>query len=166
MFLGNSPGEACPECKRLTKVEDWACPRCGLILAPYLFSTITSKSVSGKDEDAFWAGYGACMNQWIKTQSVELIEYRPVAGRETAFRAGWRHATDELEAKDERRRGRKRGLVLLGSGVVSTFVGGMALYFSDKIHVHLPHQVEVLLGLGIINTVLGLHCLITGDSDQ
>jgi hypothetical protein len=117
MIHGSLSGGACPGCKQTTKTQDLTCPSCGAILDQYLFSTVTPESVSGEDKDAFTAGYEACMGQWNETGSLDLGVYRPVPGHETAYRAGWRHASGKIEARAERQRGRRRGLALLGSGV-------------------------------------------------
>src|SRR4051794_8499824 len=101
MSTGTMPspqgGEICPGCKRSTQPEDWTCPGCGHILDRYLFGTITAKSVTGADKDAFRAGYDACMNKWKTSASVELAPYQPVPGHETAYRAGWGQAAANLE---------------------------------------------------------------------
>jgi membrane associated rhomboid family serine protease len=159
--------DSCPGCGQTTSALDWTCHRCGRVLDRYLFGTITSKSVAGGDKDAFWAGYNACMSGWKETRSVEIGEYRPVPGHETAYRAGWQHAADKIEAKDDRKRGRRRGLQLLGSGAVLTLVGGPLSANAWGSHGLLSYMAwpYVMLGAGILNLVLGVAALLTGVSD-
>ena len=53
----------CNQCRRELQTKDWTCPRCGAIVARYLFSTVTAKSVEGEDRTAYQAGYGDCIEQ-------------------------------------------------------------------------------------------------------
>jgi len=167
MIYGGNTGDTCPDCKRTITVKDWTCPRCGGILDRYLFSTVTPKSLSDGDKDAFQTGYDACMSQWEQTSSTEIEVYRPVPGRETAYRAGWQHASAKLRAKAERKAGRRRGLAVIGFGAVLTLLGAAIMAGSTTAtfgHVTvLPVQV---LGAGILALVLGLVMLITGASDE
>ena len=161
---GVETGDICPGCRQSTQAGDWTCPHCGRVLDRYLFSTVTRQSVSGADKDAFVAGYDACMSQWRESRSVEIGVYRPVKGHETAYRAGWRFAAEKLEGKAERSRGRRRGLVLLGSGVLLLAIGGAIMAVSSTVHITVLHI--GILGLGALNVLLGLTGLITGRSDE
>jgi hypothetical protein len=166
VFQGASVGDTCADCRRDISLKDWTCPYCGRILDSYLFSTVTAKSVSGSDKDAFLAGYQACMNRWTQRHSVGLEEYQPTAGRETAYRAGWKRACDKIEGKAERKRGRRRGLQLIGSGVVLTSAGvGVFLAVGDNVGLGVKLYVT-LLGFGILNIVIGIVAVITGASDE
>jgi hypothetical protein len=158
-------GDVCPGCGQSTRSQDWTCPRCGHILDRYLFGTITAKSVTGADKDAFQAGYAACMSKWKSSGSTELSEYRPVPGHETAYRAGWQNAAAKLEGKAERKRGRRRGLVLLGIGTLLSAVGVPLVMdgFSRGSGARLPY---IILGAGILNILFGIVAVITGDSDE
>jgi rhomboid protease GluP len=160
VFHGSQSGEACPDCGQPTSERDWTCRRCGRVLDGYLFKTITPKSVTGPDKDAFWAGYEACMHGYKESQSVDLGDYRPSPDHETAYRAGWQHAADKLEAKDDRKRGRRRGLQLLAVGALFTTLGGAALATSPMAAWNL-----LLLGGGLVNLALGSFALVTGKSD-
>jgi rhomboid protease GluP len=167
MIHSGRQGDACPGCGKATSALDWTCPCCGHVLDRYLFGTITAKSIAGADKDAFWAGYEACMSRWKETRSFELGEYRPVPGHETAYRAGFQHATDKIEAKDDRKRGRRRGLQLLGSGAVLTLVGGPLAANAWGTNNWLSYMAwpYVILGAGIVSLVMGMVSLLTGVSD-
>jgi hypothetical protein len=159
-------GDVCPDCKQPTRPEHWTCIHCGSILDRYLFKTITRKSVQGLDKDAFWAGHVACTTQWKESGSLEIGIYRPVAGHETPYRAGWQYARDGIEGKAERKRGRRRGLQLLGSGAVLTLVGG-GLAAAGSFHQgdFLITSTALALCAGLLNIALGTFALITGESD-
>lgn len=167
MIHSGRQSETCPGCAQVATLHDWSCPRCGRILDRYLFGTVTEKSVTGADKDAFRAGFAACMARWKEAQSVEIGEYRPVPGRETAYRAGWQSAADKVEAKSERKRGRRRGLQLLGAGAVLTLVGGpmAAGAWGSRGWLSYTAWPYVVLGAGIVNLVLGFAALLTGHSD-
>jgi rhomboid protease GluP len=160
MIHGSRQGDICPACKHTTSLKDWTCPGCGHVLDGYLFGTVTPKSVAGADKDAFWAGYEACMSRWKETGSLELGEYRPTSGYETSYRAGWQYASDKIEAKGERKRGRRRGLQLLGSGALLTVIGGTLVVVGVPLL-----ESYLTLGAGVLSLVLGTVSLITGKSD-
>lgn len=168
MIHSGRQGDACPGCGRTGSVQDWTCPRCGRILDRYLFSTITPKSVTGPDEDAFWAGYEDCMGRWKATQLLELGEYHPVPGHETAYRAGWQHAVDRVEGREERKRGRRHGLKLFASGAVLTLVGTPLAVSAWNSHSWISNMwwPYAILAAGIISLVFGLVGLLTGVSDE
>jgi hypothetical protein len=167
VFQGASVGDTCRDCRREISLKDWTCPHCGRILDSYLFSTVTAKSVSGPDKDAFLAGYQACMDRWTQRHSVGLEDYRPTAGRETAYRAGWKHACDKIEGKAERKRGRRRGLQLIGSGVVVESIGLVILFGSPIVTGgHVQVWYGSFLAGGIISIVIGIVAVITGASDE
>ena len=102
--------EICPDCRQTANPQDWTCTQCGLVLDRFLFGTVTQKSVSGADKEAFLAGAEACASQWREIGSVELRVHRPVRGHENAYRAGWHNAAQRIEGKGERKRGRRRGV--------------------------------------------------------
>jgi len=158
-MIEHAVGDFCPDCKRPVVAKDWTCPRCGSILDRYLFSTVTPKSLSEQDREAFWAGHKACLSKWEKTRSTELGEYRPVSGHETAYRVGWQHAADKVRGKQERKRGRRRGLTVFGLGVALTGAGVVALLSFRVI-------VLSLLGPGVVSMVCGLVMLLSGVSDE
>ena len=87
MIHSGRQSDACPGCGQITSEQEWTCPCCGRILDRYLFGTITAKSLTGPDKDAFGAGYEACMNRWKETGLLELGDYHPVPGHETGI---WR----------------------------------------------------------------------------
>jgi hypothetical protein len=120
----------CPGCRRTTRTQDWTCPACGAILDRYLFSTIRAESLSERERTAFDAGYDACMNQWKASRSTELAPYKPDRGHETSYRAGWHCAATKIEARAERKRGRRRGVVLLAIGAGLTAVGAPLAFLS------------------------------------
>ena len=167
VFQGASVGHTCPECRRGISLKDWTCPHCGRILDLYLFSTVTAKSVSGPDQVAFLAGQRACIDKWTQFHTVGLEEYRPTPGRETAYRAGWKHACDRIEGKAERKRGRRRGIQLIGSGVILESIGLGILYASPVVT---GGRVQIwygsFLAFGVINIVIGIVAVITGASDE
>src|SRR3954452_7042600 len=160
LFPAPKAGEVCPGCQHETSARDWTCRHCGRILDPFLFGTITPKSLAGADKDAFRAGYEACRNRWSETRSTDLGDYRPMPDHENAYRAGWQHAANELEAKDDRKRGRRRGLQLAGSGALLTLIGGSVLAGGTMAAWNL-----LVVGAGLLNLALGLFALITGTSD-
>jgi hypothetical protein len=155
--------EACSGCGRTTTLR--ACPQCGQILDRYLFCTVTQRSVKGADQDAFAAGREACMTQWKEAGLAELGVYRPIPGHETAYRAGWQFAADKIESKDERKRGRKRGLQLPAAGALLTLVGGALMASSGGLDGNLAAYNAVILGAGVLNLLLGQAALVTGNSD-
>jgi membrane associated rhomboid family serine protease len=167
MIHNSRQSDACSGCGRIASVQEWSCPRCGRILDRYLFGTITPKSLAGADEDAFWAGYQACMSQWKAMQSLDVGEYRPVPGHETAYRAGWQHAADKVEGREERKHGRRHGLKLLASGAVLTLLGiplSVSAWSGDSLLSYMwwPYAI---LAAGIVSLVTGLVSVVTGVSD-
>jgi hypothetical protein len=153
-------GEVCPDCRLPVAPKDWTCPRCGSILARFLFSTVAAKSVTGEDKEAFRAGEGACRARWKESKSIELAPYRPTPGHETAYRAGWQLAASKIKAEGERRKGRRRGLQLLGIGTVLSASAGV-VYLGTY-----PHSIVVWLWIsGGLALVFGLVMLISGISD-
>ena len=140
--------------------QNWTCPHCGRVLDRYLFGTVTAKSVTGADKDAFWAGYQACVSRWKEAGMLELGVYRPAPGHETAYCAGWQHAAQKIESQGERKRGRRRGLQLFGVGILFTALGGgwMASEGVESVPM-------VLLAIGGLNLLLGAYALLTGESD-
>jgi hypothetical protein len=167
VFQGASVGDTCPDCRRGISLKDWTCPHCGRILDSYLFSTVTAKSVSGPDKIAFLAGQQACTDRWRQCHSVRLEEYQPTVGRETPYRAGWRHACDKIEGKAERKRGRRRGLQLIGSGVVAESIGLVILFGSPIVTGgHVRVWCGTFLAGGIVSIVIGIVAVITGASDE
>jgi rhomboid protease GluP len=160
MIHDSAQGEVCRGCRRVADLRDWTCPQCGFVLDRFLFSTVTAKTVTGEDKVAFQAGYDACMNRWNVYGSTEVADYRPPAGHETAYRAGWQNAADKIEGKQERKRGRRRGLQLLGSGALFSALGGFLLATAGITGMSL-----VIFGIGVINLVLGIVSVITGNSD-
>jgi rhomboid protease GluP len=160
MIHDSRQGEVCIGCRRVVDLRDWTCPQCGFILDRFLFSTVTAKTVTGEDKAAFRAGYEACMNQWSGFGSTEVVDYHPPAGRETAYRAGWQKAADKIEGKQERKRGRRRGLELLVAGALFTAFGGFLLATAG-----IMGRTLVFLAIGVINLALGIVSVITGNSD-
>jgi hypothetical protein len=73
----------CPQCRDELQTKDWACPRCGAIVARYLFGTVTLKSSEGKGRHAYQAGYEDCGKQAIQTGSpaIRRENYHPTAER-------------------------------------------------------------------------------------
>jgi hypothetical protein len=167
MIRSGSQSDACLGCYHPPGVRDCTCPRCGRILDRDLFGTITAESVAGADKDAFWAGYQDSMSRWKETQSFELGEYSPVPGHETAYRAGWQHAADEVGGQEERKRGRRRGLQLLASGAVLTLAGGLLAATGWRGNGRDSYMAwpYIILGAGILYLALGLTALLTGVSD-
>src|SRR4051812_17101277 len=108
----------CSQCRIELQPKDWTCPRCGAIVARYLFSTVTLKSLEGASRIAYQAGYQDCEKQLGQTGSAAIRpeSYHPALGNETAYRAGWQAAADKFDAKADRKFGRRRGLRVLGSG--------------------------------------------------
>jgi len=159
-MIDPSVEDVCVDCRRQITPKDWTCPHCGAILDRFLFSTVTSKSVSGADKDAFSAGVQACMTKWKEDRKTELGDYRPVSGHETAYRAGWRDAAAKITGKKERARGRRRGLELIGIGG-PLLAAGTVVFVSTHPHI----LVWYLLAAGAIALVLGIVMLISGVSD-
>jgi hypothetical protein len=158
-------GDLCPQCRSQFHARDWTCPRCGHILDRYLFSTVTARSVTGRDKEAYQAGYAACMERWKSTGSVEISAYRPPAGHETAYRAGWQRCSARIEGRAERKRGRRRGFVLLGTGTLLTAVGAPMAVYGFQYDVS-ERVVYIALGAGLLNLAFGLVAIITGRSDE
>jgi hypothetical protein len=160
---------ACTQCRTAIQAKDWTCPRCGAIVAPYLFSTVTRKSLEGDGRKAYEAGYQDCLQQTGKTGSpaIQPERYRPTAGNQTAYRAGWQAATDKFNAKADRKFGRRRGLRVLGSGIALLSIGG-AIAFATQAATkgHLTLLVITPLGLGVLNVVLGMVMILTGSNDE
>ena len=152
-------GDVCPDCRLPVASKDWTCPRCGSILAAFLFSTVTAKSVTGEDKEAFRAGEETCRARWKESKSIRLDPYRPTPGHETAYRAGWQLAASKIKAKGERRKGRRRGLQLLGTGAVLSAASAVAYLGMHTIVVWL----WISAGLAL---VFGLVMLISGISDE
>jgi hypothetical protein len=72
---------------------------------------------------------------------------------------------DKLDAKANRKLGRRRGLPVLGSGLLSLSIG-LAGTFATSYLSHTVWLVVAPLGLGVVNTVLGTAMLITGATDE
>jgi hypothetical protein len=157
----------CAQCRRDLQPKDWSCPVCGAISDRLLFGTVTPKSLEGGGLNAYHQGYQDCIKQHSQTQSVAIRPgaYHPTAGSETAYRAGWQKSADKLEAKADRKFGRRRGLRVLGSGIVLLSLG---LFIAFGTGSATPVTVIVLtpLGIGAVNTVLGIFMLITGENDE
>ena len=107
---------ACSRCRRSLHLKDWTCPFCGEIIDRYLFSTVTLKSLGTEGRNAYQSGYRDCLEQARNFHSTVIVmqRYRPTAGQETAYRAGWQMAANKRAAKADRKFGRRRGLILWG----------------------------------------------------
>jgi len=82
-------------------------------------------------------------------------------------RAGWQAATDKLEAKADRKFGRRRGLRVLESGVVLLSLGlGIAYGTTSATNNHVTVLVYTPIGLGALNIVVGIVMIITGNNDE
>jgi hypothetical protein len=159
----------CTQCRRELQTKDWTCPRCGAIVARYLFSTVTLKSLEGEGRNAYQAGYQDCIKQAGQTGSpaIRPESYHPTIGNETAYRAGWQAAAGKLDAKADRKFGRRRGLRVLGAGVVTLFVGlGIAYVTASATNGRVTLLAFAPIGLGALNIVLGIVMLITGSNDE
>jgi hypothetical protein len=112
-------------------------------------------------------GYQDCVKQNSQTRStaIQPETYHPTVGSENAYRAGWQKAADKLEAKADRKFGRRRGLRVLGSSVVLLLIG-LAIAFGTGRVSHVTVLVGAPLGLGAVNIVLGVVMLITGTTDE
>jgi len=158
----------CTGCRKDLQPEDWTCPACGAISDRLLFSTVTLKSLDkGTGRNAYHQGYQDCVKQHSQSGStaIRAETYHPTVGSETAYRAGWENAAHKLEAKADRKFGRRRGLRVLGSGVVLLLIG-LAIAFGTGSLTHVTVLVGVPLGLGAVNIVLGIVMLITGATDE
>jgi hypothetical protein len=159
----------CRQCRQELAVQDWTCPRCGEIIDRYLFSTVTLKSLEGESRSAYRTGYQECIRQAKQTGSgmIRPESYRPSPGNETAYRAGWQAAFDTLEAKEDRKFGRRRGLRVLGSGVVLLIIGlGIGYGSLTATNGRVAVLVYGPIGLGILNIVIGIAMMITGENDE
>jgi len=157
----------CTQCRKDLQPKDWTCPACGAISDRLLFGTVTLKSLEGAGRNAYHQGYQDCVKQHSQTGSTAIRPetYHPAVGSETAYRAGWQKAADKLEAKVDRKFGRRRGLRVLGSGVVLLLIG-LAVAFGTRSVSHVTVLVVAPLGLGAVNIVLGIVMLITGTTDE
>jgi hypothetical protein len=159
----------CKHCRKELAAKDWTCPTCGAIVARYLFSTVTLKSLHGESRNAYRSGYEACLNQAGQTGSsaIRAGTYFPSPGNETAYRAGWQASMDNLEAKADRKFGRRRGLRVLGSGVILLSLGlGIAYGASSATSDHFTLLEYTPIGLGALNVVVGIVMIITGNNDE
>ena len=150
-------------CNQPIAAKDWTCPHCGRILDRFLFESITPKSLSGRDQDAFDRGYQACRDQWTRTRSTEILAYRPVPNRETAYRAGWQYAALGIAAKLERRQGRRRGVTLPWTGALATAAGTVLVKLTFDHGLEYPWMI---LGFGLMNLAFAGVALLTGHSDE
>jgi hypothetical protein len=158
-------GDLCPACKRAIELRDWTCPYCGRIFDRFLFNTLSIRTIAEWDKGAFQAGHEACMARWKSTGSTELGEYRPVRGHETAYRAGWQCAADQVERRAERKRGRRRGLALLGTGTLFSAVGLPLAVISFR-HGAGERFLYMPLGIGLLNLTFGIVAVISGHCDE
>lgn len=159
----------CTQCRKELQTKDWTCPRCGAITARYLFSTVTLKSLEGEGRNAHKAGYQDCVKQSGQTGSptIRPESYHPTVGNETAYRAGWQAAADKLDAKADRKFGRRRGLRVLGAGVATLLIGvGIAYASKSASNGHITLIVYAPIGLGAVNIFIGLVMIITGSNDE
>jgi hypothetical protein len=159
----------CPKCRSALTMKDWTCSHCGAIVDRFLFSTVTLKSLQGEGRNAYLAGYQDCMNQARAggSPAIRPETYRPSPGQETAYRAGWQGAADKLTAKADRKFGRRRGIRVLWSGVILILVGLGVAYGTEGIT---SGRFTLIwgtpLGLGVVNIVLGIVMLLTGENDE
>ena len=163
----------CGDCHNQLTAKDWACPRCGAIADRYLFNTVTLKSLEGESRNAYHRGYKECRQQAKHTGSwvIQPENYRPVRGYETAYRAGWQAASSKLEARADRKFGRRRGVRVLGSGVAALFLTvGFAWMTGRTLNNHvmewLLEHLYLPIGLGAVNVVLGIVMILTGANDE
>jgi hypothetical protein len=157
----------CTRCRKGLQPKDWTCPACGAISDGLLFGTVTLKSLEGAGRNAYQEGYQNCVKQHSQAGSTAIRPetYNPTVGSETAYRAGWQNAADKLDAKADRKFGRRRGLEVLGSGIVLLSAGLVVAFVSGSVS-----RITVLevapLGLGVVNIVVGIAMLITGTTDE
>ncbi len=159
----------CTQCRKDLRPEDWTCPRCGSITAPYLFGTIKLKSLQGNAREAYLGGYQDCRNQAEQTGSpaIRPESYHPAPANENAYRAGWKAAADKLDAKADRKFGRRRGLIVLGTGAGLLTAGiGIAFLSMAVTHGHITLLALSPIGLGALNILLGIVMIITGSNDE
>lgn len=159
----------CMECRKAVRLSDWTCPHCGAILDKYLFGTVTQKSLDAQGRIAFQAGFDGCMRQAAEkgSSAIAASQYHPPAGYETAYRAGWQQAADRILGRASRKIGRKRGLKVLGSGILLLLLGGGIMLGTGALT---GGRISLLwltpFGLGAINVVIGIVMFLTGDSDE
>ena len=159
----------CHQCSHPVTARDWTCPRCGEVIDKYLFGTVTLKSLEDEGRTAYQAGYRDCLKQAEQTGSwtIRPESYRPSPGNETAYRAGWQAAVNKLEAKADRKFGRRRGLRVFGSGVV-LFLLGIGFYFGTggASGGHVRVIVVSPIAVGALNMVIGVVMMLTGENDE
>ena len=157
----------CVECRECFADKEWTCPHCGAIADRYLFGTITLNSLSGDARNAYRSGYQDCIEQQSRTSNtaVQRESYKPIKGNETAYRAGWQQAANKLNAKADRKFGRRRGVHVMGGGLVAVAVGAVIALLTYKT---LGVQVIFVapIGLGLLSVVIGLVMIITGTTDE
>jgi hypothetical protein len=159
----------CVQCRSALATKDWTCPRCGAIVDRYLFSTVKLKSLGGESRNSYQSGYQACKEQARQTGSTAIRagSYHPNPGHVTAYRAGWQAAAIKLEGIGDRKFGRRRGLRVLGSGVVSLLIGiGIAAAVNTVTGGHVTLIVLAPIGLGVVGIVIGFMMILTGEPDD
>ena len=159
----------CVQCHTALAIKDWTCPRCGAIVDRFLFSTINLKSLKGESRNSYQAGYAACEEQVRQTGSttIGLGCYHPTTDYEKEYRAGWQIAADKVNAKADRKFGRRRGVRVLGGGVVSLLAGiGITVGVHILTRGLITHIVVDLTGLGVVGIVIGLTMIVTGENDD
>ncbi len=168
-FTAAEPQSPCIQCRYSLTPKDWTCPRCGAIVDRYLFSTITRESLEGDSLNAFESCYRHCRIQKQHTGSTTIRPeaYRPVPRCETAYRAGWQCAADELSARADRKFGRRRGAIVLGSGVAAIGAGLVLAYVTNWLSGGSFMFIwETLFGAGAVSVAIGLGMLVTGSGDE
>jgi hypothetical protein len=160
---------SCRQCGNELAAKDWTCPRCGAIIDRFLFSTVSLKSLDDEGRKAYHFGYKDCIKRSSETGSsvIQPENYHPQGGKETEYRAGWQAASEKVEAKADRKFGRRRGLIVLGSGIALLLVGLAIAYGTlnaTKGHVVLIAYTPI--GLGVMNIVIGIVMIMTGYNDE
>jgi hypothetical protein len=97
----------------------------------------------------------------------DVANYHPTPGQETPYRAGWQRAADQIEAKADRKFGRRRGLRVLGSGILALSLGiGVAYGTGLLTGGRLSLLVVTPIGAGVVGIVTGIVMMITGENDE
>jgi hypothetical protein len=159
----------CAKCRTALAIADWTCPRCGAIVDRYLFGTVTLKSLAGEGCKAYWSGYQDCKQRKSETGSaaIQPEAYHPTPRQETPYRAGWQRAADQIEAKADRKFGRRRGIRVLASGILALSLGIGVAYGTDLLTGgHVSLIVVTPIGAGVVGIVTGIVMTITGENDE